>query len=97
MLTLSPNARWSRNGVIVAGENGYGGASNQLHCPYELDIDDDNQSIVIADCFNHRIVERKVGEKHGKVITGGRSEGNRLNQLFFFQLMFSSAKRRIVC
>ena len=49
--------------------------------PYGLDIDDDNQSIVIADFGNHRIVEWKMGASHGKVIAGGRGRGNRLDQL----------------
>ena len=81
MLTLSTNARWSQNGVTVAGGNGCGNAINQLDCPYGLDIDDDNQSIVIADCVNHRIVEWKIGASNGKVIAGGQGQGNRLDQL----------------
>ena len=81
MLTLPTNARWSRNGVTVAGGNGCGNAVNQLNFPRGLDIDDDNQSIVIADCGNHRIVEWKIGAINGKVIAGGRGEGNRLDQL----------------
>ena len=63
MLTLPTNARWSQNGVTVAGGNGYGDAVNQLYWPCGLDIDDDNQSIVIADFGNHRIVEWKMGAK----------------------------------
>ena len=81
MLTLTTNARWSQNGVTVAGGNGYGNAVNQLWCPYGLDIDDDNQSIVIADYENHRIVEWKIGASHGKVIAGGRGQGSQLDQL----------------
>ena len=83
MLTLPANARWSQNGVTVAGGNGCGNAINQLFCPYGLDIDDDNQSIVIADCWNHRIVEWKIGASHGKVIAGGRGQGDRLDQLYY--------------
>ena len=75
------NARWSQNGVTVAGGNGNGNAINQLWCPYGLDIDDDNQSIVIADWLNHRIVEWKIGANNGKVIAGGRGQGNGLDQL----------------
>ena len=75
------NARWSQNGVTVAGGNGRGNAVNQLFCPYGLDIDDDNQSIVIADFGNHRIVEWKIGAINGKVIAGGQGDGNRLDQL----------------
>ena len=81
MLTLPTNARWSQNGVTVAGGNGYGNALNQLNCPFGLDIDDDNQNIVIADCENHRIVEWKMGPSNGKVIVGGQGQGNRLDQL----------------
>ena len=65
----------------MAGGNGCGNAVNQLNFPGELDIDDDNQSIVIADFVNHRIVEWKIGVSHGKVIAGGQDQGNRLDQL----------------
>ena len=82
MLTLPTNARWSQNGVTVAGGNGWGNALNQLWSPYGLDIDDDNQSIVIADWGNHRIVEWKMGASNGKVIVGGQGQGNRFDQLF---------------
>ena len=81
MLTLPTNARWSQNGVTVAGGNGCGDAVNQLYWPCGLDIDDDNQSIVIADCGNHRIVEWKIGASHGKVMAGGRGRGNRLDRI----------------
>ena len=70
MLTLPTNARWSQNGVTVAGGNGKGNALNQLYWPDGLDIDDDNQSIVIADTDNHRIVEWQMGASNGKVIAG---------------------------
>ena len=68
MFTLPKNARWSQNGVTVAGGNGDGNAINQLNGPCGLDIDDDNQSIVIADFANHRIVEWKIGCKSWKKI-----------------------------
>ena len=81
MLTIPTNARWSQNGVTVAGRNRGGSALNQLYEPFGLDIDDDNQSIVIADSYNHRIVEWKIGASNGKVIAGGQGQGNRLDQL----------------
>ena len=81
MLTLPTNARWSQNGVTVAGRNGCGNATNQLNRPYGLDIDDDNYSIVIADYGNNRIVEWKIGASHEKIMAGGRGQGNRLDQL----------------
>ena len=83
MLTIPKNARWSQNGVTVAGGNGCGNAANQLNFPNGLDIDDDNQSIVIADHVNHRIVEWKMGASNGKVIAGGQGQGNRLDQLYW--------------
>ena len=67
--------------MTVAGGNGYGNALNQLWYPHGLDIDDDNQSIVIADFLNDRIVEWKIGASNGREIAGGRERGNRLNQL----------------
>ena len=81
MLTLPTNARWSQNGVTVAGGNGLGNAVNQLYWPHGLDIDDDNQSIAIADWRNDRIVEWKMGASHGKVIAGDQGHGDRLDQL----------------
>ena len=75
------NAQWSQNGMTVAGGNRYGFAVNELRYPFGLDIDDDNQSIVIADTYNPRIVEWKMGASNGKVIAGGRGEGDRLDQL----------------
>ena len=83
MLTLPTNARWSQNGVTVAGGNGRGNAVNQLNGPVGLDIDDDNQSIVIADWWNDCIVEWKMEEENGKVIAGGQGQGNRLDQLYY--------------
>ena len=81
MLILPTNARWSQNGVTVAAGNGDGNAVNQFNYPIGFDIDDDNQSIVIADFGNHRIVEWKIGASNGKVIAGGQGHGNRLDQL----------------
>ena len=66
----------------MAGENGKGDALNQLRYPHGLDIDDDDQSIAIADYWNHRIVEWKMGASHGKVIVGDQGHENRLGQLY---------------
>ena len=64
----------------MAGGNGQGSALNQLYWPHGFDIDDDNQSIVIADRWNHRIVEWEFGASNGRVIAGGQGRGNRLDQ-----------------
>ena len=50
ILTLSPDAQWLQHGETAAGGNGYADEINQLNWLCELDVDDDNQSIVIADC-----------------------------------------------
>ena len=67
--------------MTVDDGKGRRSALNQLHGPYGLDIDDDNQSIVIADHWNHRIVEWNMGAINGKVIAGGQGQGSRLDQL----------------
>ncbi|CAF4880287.1 unnamed protein product [Rotaria sp. Silwood1] len=74
------NARWAQNGVTVAGDHGRGNATNQLYYPEGLFVDDD-QTIVIADTWNHRIIQWKIGDTHGQVVAGGNGEGNRLDQL----------------
>ncbi|CAF4227523.1 unnamed protein product, partial [Rotaria sordida] len=70
------DARWKQNGMTVAGDN----ATNQLNRPHGLVVDDD-QTIVIADCGNHRIIQWKKGATNGKVVAGGNGQGNRLDQL----------------
>ena len=67
--------------MTVATGNNCGDETSQLNCPFGLDIDDDNQCIIIADCCNHPIVDWKMGEKNGKVIAGGQGRGNPLDQL----------------
>ena len=77
--TRPPKAVWSQNEVTVAAGNGWGSALNQLNNPFGLDIDDDNPCIVIAEWWNHRIVEWNIGASNGKLIVGGRR--NRRDQL----------------
>ncbi|CAF4728063.1 unnamed protein product, partial [Rotaria sp. Silwood2] len=74
------DARWAQNGVSVAGGHGYGSATNQLHWPHGLFVDDD-QTIVIADRLNHRIIQWKKGNTNGQVVADGNGKGNRLDQL----------------
>ncbi|CAF1097762.1 unnamed protein product [Didymodactylos carnosus] len=74
------NARWTQNGVTIAGGHGKGNASNQLGYPSGLYVDDD-QTILIADEYNHRIVEWKCDATSGQVVAGGNGKGNRTDQL----------------
>ncbi|CAF4510055.1 unnamed protein product, partial [Didymodactylos carnosus] len=80
-IDIHPNARWQQNGLTVAGGNGQGNGINQLSKPWGLYVDDDDQTIYIADALNHRIVEWKWGATSGQVVAGGNEEGNETHQL----------------
>ncbi|CAF2087345.1 unnamed protein product [Rotaria magnacalcarata] len=81
LVNISANAKWSQNGVTIAGGHGLGGATNQLNFPIGLFVDDD-QTVVIADCWNDRIMQWKNGDTtNGQVVAGGNGAGNGLNQL----------------
>ncbi|CAF3530202.1 unnamed protein product, partial [Rotaria socialis] len=78
---IPANATWTQNGVTIAGGHGQGGATNQLHWPRGLFVDDD-QTVVIADHANHRIMQWKNGDTtNGQVAAGGKGSGNGLHQL----------------
>ncbi|CAF4540391.1 unnamed protein product [Rotaria sp. Silwood2] len=81
MVGIHPNARWSQNGITVAGGNGQGRETNQLCHPWGLYVDDD-QTIYVADYYNHRIVEWKYGATNGTVVAGGNGQGNVDHQLY---------------
>ncbi|CAF1672095.1 unnamed protein product, partial [Rotaria magnacalcarata] len=56
-------------------------ATNQLNGPRDLFVDDD-QTVVIADHENHRVMQWKNGDTtNGQVVAGGKGAGNGLNQL----------------
>ncbi|CAF0967412.1 unnamed protein product [Didymodactylos carnosus] len=74
------SARWTQNGITITGGHGIGNASNQLYYPYGLYVDDD-QTVVIADQCNHRIVEWKPNATSIQVVAGGNGQGNRTDQL----------------
>ncbi|CAF4959354.1 unnamed protein product, partial [Rotaria socialis] len=74
-------ATWKQNGVTVAGGHGGGDPTNQLNWPLGLFVDDD-QTVVIADYGNHRIMQWKNGDTtNGQVVAGGNGAGNGLHQL----------------
>jgi sugar lactone lactonase YvrE len=77
---ILPNAKWAKKGVTLAGENGRGSESNQLHNPEGLYVDDD-ATVYIADSMNHRIVEWNFGATSGQMVAGGNEQGNRNDQL----------------
>ena len=77
---IDRNARWTSNGTTVVGGNGGGFELNQLYYPWSVFVDDD-QTIYIADYYNHRIVEWKKGATTGRVVAGGKGAGNGDDQL----------------
>ncbi|CAM4963369.1 unnamed protein product [Rotaria socialis] len=80
-INIPANAKWAQSGVTIAGGNGYGGATNQLYFPLGLIIDDD-QTVVIADNQNDRIMQWKNSNTtNGQVVAGGKGQGTGLHQL----------------
>ncbi|CAF4557187.1 unnamed protein product [Rotaria socialis] len=81
MSNIPANAKWTQDGITVAGGNGKGSATNQLSSPWGLFFDDD-QTVVIADHGNQRIIQwKKDDTTNGQVVAGGKGKGNELNQL----------------
>ncbi|CAF2155977.1 unnamed protein product, partial [Rotaria magnacalcarata] len=79
---ISANANWVQNGVTIAGGHGQGGATSQLYGSRNLFLDDD-QTVVIADFGNNRIMQWKNDDTtNGQVVAGGNGQGNGLNQLY---------------
>ncbi|CAF2151142.1 unnamed protein product [Rotaria magnacalcarata] len=80
-VNISANANWAQNGLTIAGGNGAGGATNQLNWPYGFVVDDD-QTVIIADSWNNRIMQWTNGDTtNGQVVAGGNGAGSGLNQL----------------
>ncbi|CAF0850500.1 unnamed protein product [Adineta steineri] len=77
---ININTKWKQHGITIAGGNQYGNQLNQLSCPEGIYVDDDHQTIYIADYFNSRIVEWKYGAKSGQVVAGGNGNGNQSDQ-----------------
>jgi sugar lactone lactonase YvrE len=88
------NAKWTQNGVTIAGGRRQGNAANQLSSPNGLYVDED-QTIFIADTQNGRIEEWKLDTESGQVVAGGHEKGWRLNQLTKRQTISLSVIKRI--
>ncbi|CAF1946878.1 unnamed protein product, partial [Rotaria magnacalcarata] len=69
-----------KNGILVAGGNGYGDGLNQLNYPTYLFVDRDH-SVYVSDRDNHRVMKWNRGAKEGIVVAGGQGQGNALTQL----------------
>jgi sugar lactone lactonase YvrE len=66
-------------GTIVAGENGRGNHTGQLHGPRYIFVDQDH-SVYVSDYFNYRVMKWMEGAKEGIVVAGGQDQGNSLKQ-----------------
>ncbi|CAF2081110.1 unnamed protein product, partial [Rotaria magnacalcarata] len=78
---IPANAKWAQNGVTTAGGHGDGNATNQLNEPCGLVVNDD-QTLVVVDRVNHRIMQWKNGDTtNGQVVAGGKGAGNGSHQL----------------
>ncbi|CAF3731669.1 unnamed protein product [Rotaria socialis] len=81
LVNIPGNAKWAQNGVTIAGGNGRGDDTDQLSSPFGLFVDDD-QTVVITDFSNGRIMQWKNGDTtNGQVVAGGKGKGKRLRQL----------------
>ena len=65
----------------MAGGNGWGKEINKLARPLCIYVDDDDETVYVADHFNHRIVEWKNGATSGQILVGANGQGNRNDQL----------------
>jgi sugar lactone lactonase YvrE len=77
---ISINSKWRQHGVTVVGGNRQGNQLNQINCSHGMFIDDD-QTIYVADTFNHRTVEWKKNAISGRLVVGRNGQGNRNDQL----------------
>ncbi|CAF3338960.1 unnamed protein product [Rotaria socialis] len=80
LVNIPANATWAQDGVTIAGGHGQGNVTNQLFYPLGLFVDDD-QTVIIADYNNHRIMQWKKGDTtNGQVVAGGNGKGKGLHQ-----------------
>jgi len=75
------NLKWKQQATTIAGGNGKGNQLNQFDRPNEIYVDDQQQTIYVADFGNHRIIKWSFGERNGEVVAGGNGQGNRIDQL----------------
>ena len=65
----------------VAGEHRENMA-RQLQSPYGVAVDE-NQTVYIADCDNHRIVAWRINATVGETLVGGNNQSYDFNQLYY--------------
>ncbi|CAF1183499.1 unnamed protein product [Adineta steineri] len=79
--TSDTNTKWKQSASTVAGGNGRGRELNQLSNPWGIYVDNDDQSIYIADVLNNRIVRWEFGSNNGEIVADGNGPGNEIDEL----------------
>ncbi|CAF3514442.1 unnamed protein product, partial [Rotaria socialis] len=69
----------AKEGIVVAGGQGYGNALAQLNGPNGIFVDTLG-TLYVADYENHRVMRWTQGAKQGTVIVGGNGSGKGANQ-----------------
>jgi len=69
-----------KEGIIVAGGNGWRNKLNQFSSPTYIFIDR-KESVYVSDRDNHRVMKWLKGASEGIIVAGGQGQGNSLNQL----------------
>ena len=77
---LTADAKWKQIGDTIVGGHGGGDALNQLKRPSGLYVDKD-QTVIMTDYDNHRVLEWKQGDTCCRKVAGGNEPGDRMDQL----------------
>ena len=80
-LSLQPTLGGRRTASLLLGGTDEGGETNQLYAPCGLCVDDED-TVIVADSGNDRIVEWKRDATSGTVLAGGNGKGNQPDQLY---------------
>ncbi|CAF1005298.1 unnamed protein product [Adineta steineri] len=92
------DAKWQSQAHTIAGGLGLGTDMNKLNCPQGICIDE-NQTILVADISNHRIMEYTRDKKEGRRIAGKTTSGYNRGHLSGPLNVINDAdsKRFIIC
>ena len=72
---------WQEYGITKAGDHENGTELNQFSDPWGFYVDDEDETIYVADTDNHRIVLWKGNATDGLIVAGGNGQGSRNDRL----------------
>ncbi|CAF1520232.1 unnamed protein product [Adineta steineri] len=94
---INEKTKWKQSAITVAGGNGPGDQLNQLATPWGIYVDDDSESIYIADGWNTRIVRWKFGANTGELVAHRKLQGSNINQLDQpFDIVLDKEKKSLI-